>query len=138
MMLLVLEHGAAREGAELFRVDGVKRHADDPAFRNEAGGDQVKEAGQKLLVGKIAGRAEQDDDLRHLGADPDRYSHHSVLPPSPLEPNAQPPHCDARLTETRQTKSSAERANSPPQSEACPSLEIDPFDEVKPLRPPGR
>ena len=88
MVLLALEHGGARKRAELFRVDRVKRHADDPAFRDEAGGRQVKEAGQELLVGKIAGRAEQDDDLRYLGADPDRYSRHSVLPPSPLKPYA--------------------------------------------------
>ena len=44
----------------------------------------MKEARQQLLVGEIAGRAEQDDDLRQLGADPGRYLRHSRSPPFAL------------------------------------------------------
>ena len=89
----MLEHGLAGERAEAFRVDRVERYADDPAFRNEAGGHQMKEAGQQLLVGEISGRAKQDDDLRQFGADPDRYSSPLRSPPSPLHSRAQAPLC---------------------------------------------
>ena len=81
VMGVLLEHGVAGEGAETLRVDRVERDADDPAFRDEAGAHQVKEAGQQLLVGEIPGRAKQDDDLRQLGADPDRYFRHCLLHP---------------------------------------------------------
>ena len=73
---VLLEHGLARDGAEALGVERIKRYADDSAFRNEAGAHQVKEAGQQLLVGEIPGRAEQDDDLRQLGADSHRYLRH--------------------------------------------------------------
>ena len=42
---------------------------------------EMKEARKQLLVREIAGRAEQDHDLRQLGADPDRHLRHSVLHP---------------------------------------------------------
>ena len=83
MMSVFLEDRFAGEGAETFRVDRVQRYADDPAFRNEAGAHQVKEAGQQLLVGEIPGRAKQDDDLRQLRADPDRYLRHCHPHPRP-------------------------------------------------------
>ena len=48
--------------------------------------DQVKEAGQQLLVGEVAGRAKQDDDLRQLGAYPRRYLRHGHPHRRPLIP----------------------------------------------------
>ena len=79
---VLLEHRVASEDAEALDVDRVKRYADDPAFRDEAGADEVKEARQQLLVGEIAGRAEQNHDLRQLRADPGRYLRHRALHPS--------------------------------------------------------
>ena len=69
VMGVLLEDGVAREGAKAFRVERVERHADDPAFRDEAGAHQMKKARQQFLVGEISGRAKQNDDLRQLGAD---------------------------------------------------------------------
>ena len=83
MMGVLLEDGLAGEGAKPLRVDRVERYADDPALRDEAGAHQVKEAGQQLLVGEIPGRAEQDDDLRQLGADSHRYLRHCHPHPRP-------------------------------------------------------
>ena len=89
-MSVFLEDHFARESSEAVRVERVERYADDPAFRNEAGAHQVKEAGQQLLVGEIPGRAKQDDDLRQFGADPDRYLRHCVLPTLALAFGARP------------------------------------------------
>jgi hypothetical protein len=86
VMGVLLEHGVAGEGAEAISVERVERHADDPAFRNEAGGHEMKEARQQFLVGEIPGRAKQDDDLRQLGADPDRYFRHCHPHPRPWIP----------------------------------------------------
>ena len=80
------ENDVAGEGAEALRVESVERYADDPAFRDEAGAHQVKEARQQLLVGEISGRAKQDDDLRQLGAYPRRYLRHGHPHRRPLIP----------------------------------------------------
>ena len=107
MMSVFLEDRFAGEGAETLRVDCVERHANDPALRNEAGANQVKEAGQQLLVGEIPGRAKQDDDLRQLGADPAGIFA-IVIPTLALDSALdRAPLSRVRTTETRQSKTTA-------------------------------
>ena len=138
MMSVFLEDRFAGEGAETLRVNCVERHANDPALRNEAGAHQVKEAGQQLLVGEIPGRAKQDDDLRQLGADSRRYLRHCHSHPRPLIPRWIARHSRVSGRQKRDSPRRRRAPISPPQSEACPALELDPLDEIKPLRSPGR
>ena len=77
---------------------------------------QVKEAGQQLLVGEISGRAKQDDDLRQLGADPDRYSRHCVLRPRPCIPR---PTARQSLAFGRQKRDKPEMSDRPTISTAA-------------------
>ena len=73
----------ARALAEPVRVERVERDADDAALRNETGARQVIEARQQLAARKIAGRADEHDDLAVLGPDPGRNLRHAI--PSPSE-----------------------------------------------------
>ena len=50
--------------AELVVGQFLQRRADHPDLRRQRGLDQVGHAGQQLALGQVAGRAEQDDDVR--------------------------------------------------------------------------
>ena len=84
-----------RQVAEAFRVDVVERHADDPAFRNEASGDEMEEARQELPLRQVSGRAEQHDDLRQFRPNPGRYPRHSRSPPMLLAQRGSSSHATA-------------------------------------------
>src|ERR1700733_3476788 len=107
VMGVLLEDGLAGESAEALRVERVERYADDPAFRDEAGAHEMKEARQQLFVGEISGRAEQDDDLRQFGAYPRRYLRHCHPHRRPFDSALNRASLSrVRTTETRQAKTS--------------------------------
>src|SRR3984885_4859155 len=64
----------ARNLAKAVGVDRVQRDADNTTAGDESGSREVKQARQQLAPGQVAGGANQDDDLRMLGADSGRYS----------------------------------------------------------------
>jgi hypothetical protein len=63
-------------------VDGevFQRDADDKAIRKESCACEMKKARKQLALREIAGRAEQDDNLRQFRPNPCRYFRHSATP----------------------------------------------------------
>jgi hypothetical protein len=55
----------AGPGLEGHVVQIVERRADDPELRQQADPRQPEQPGQQLSLGQVAGRPEQDDDVRH-------------------------------------------------------------------------
>ena len=70
---------AARDAAEGLDIDVVQRHADDAAAGDEAGRDQVVQAGQQLAPRQVAGGAEQQHHLRIAWAHARRNLCHAEL-----------------------------------------------------------
>ena len=95
----------------------------------------MEEAREELLVRQVAGRAEQDDDLRQFGTDPGRHPRHLSSPPMLLAQRVSSSHATAARQGLTYL---AGPMVSPPQSEARPAFEVDSLGQIEPLRPPGR